>query len=79
MKYFVYMSDAKVDMLLPQIPQEVKSKLAAEIGVNVGVLSAKLKSERDTGVKPDRISRLSTVTGFLRSTQNIGTVDESGT
>ncbi len=76
MKYFLFVSDAKVDMLLPQIPQESKSKLAAEIGVNVGVLSAKLKSEQDTGVKPDSISRLNAVSNFLRNTQNIGTVDE---
>lgn len=76
MKYLVFVSDAKVDMLLPQIPQELKSKLAAEIGVNVGVLSAKLKSERDIGVQPDPISRLNAVTQFLRKTQEVGTVDE---
>lgn len=76
MKYFVFVSNTKVDMLLPQIPQEVKSKLAAEVGVNVGILMAKLKSERDRGVKLDHISRLNAVTKYIRNTQDIGTIDE---
>ncbi len=76
MKYFVFVSDAKVDMLLPQIPRELKSKLAAEIGVNIGVLTASLKSERDIGEKADRISRLNTVIKFLRKTEDVGSIDE---
>jgi hypothetical protein len=76
MKYFVFVSDAKVDMLLPQIPQKLKSKLTAEIGVNIGVLTAGLKSERDVGEKPDRISRLNAVIKFLRKTEDVGSIDE---
>jgi uncharacterized protein DUF7019 len=76
MEYFEFVSDRKVDMLLPQIPQETKSKLAAEFGINIGVLTAKLRSERDTGVESDRISRLNAVAKYLRDTEDIGTVDE---
>jgi hypothetical protein len=76
MQYFLYASTAKVDMLLPQIPHQEKVKLAGEIGVNVGVFSAKLKSEVALGLKEDRISRLHAVTKFLEKTQDIGTVDE---
>jgi hypothetical protein len=76
MKYFVFVSDAKVDMLLPQIPRQLKSKLAAEIGVNIGVLAASLKSERDVGEKADRISRLNTVIKFLRKTEDVGSIDK---
>jgi hypothetical protein len=77
MKYFVFVSDAKVDMLLPQIPQKLKSKLAAEIGVNIGVLTASLKSERDVDEKADRISRLNAVIKFLRKTEDVGSIDEA--
>src|SRR5258708_16854110 len=63
-------------MLLPQIPQKLKSKMAAEIGVNIGVLTASLKSERDVDEKADRNSRLNTVIKFLRKTEDVGSIDE---
>src|SRR5260370_26132949 len=76
MKYFVFVSDAQVDMLLPQIPQKLKSKMAAEMGVHIGVLTASLKSERDVDEKADRISRLNVVIKFLRKTEDVGSIDE---
>jgi hypothetical protein len=38
MKYYVYISDAKIDMLLPQVPHEVKKKMASEFGFDFKLL-----------------------------------------
>jgi hypothetical protein len=76
MEYFIYASDAKVDMLLPQIPEKMKGKFALELGVNVGVFSAKMKGEEDLGLKSDRFSRLNAVIKYLKNSEEIGSVDD---
>jgi len=35
MKYYTYISDSKIDMLLPQIPHEVKKKMATKFGFDL--------------------------------------------
>lgn len=74
MKYYIYISDTKVDMLLPQVPHEVKKKIATEFGFDWKILTAKRKVERET--EQDRITRLETVVAFIREFGNIGSVDE---
>jgi uncharacterized protein DUF7019 len=44
LKYYIYVSKAKVDMLLPQVPLTFKTKFDAEIGVHIGILSGKISS-----------------------------------
>ena len=56
MRFYQYISDSKVDMLLPQIPLKAKQKITAEIGFDIKILTAKLKTERDS--LDDRVSRL---------------------
>jgi len=74
MKYYLYISDAKVDMLLPQIPHELKKKVATEFGFDLKILTAKRKVETEYG--DDRIARLETVVEFIRRYGNLGSVDE---
>ena len=74
MKYYIYISDAKVDMLLPQIPHDTRRKIATEIGFDLKVLSAKRKSETD--IDDNRVTRLEAVVSFIREYGNLGTVDE---
>ena len=56
MKYYVYISDSKVDMLLQQIPHSEKKKLASEFKVDLKVLGATWKRESEP--EQGRISRL---------------------
>lgn len=74
MKFYVYISDAKVDMLLPQIPHDTKQKVATEFGIDLKVLTAKRRSETES--EQDRIGRLETVSTFIREHENVGSVDE---
>ncbi|GEM_PF-4996794 len=38
MKYYVYMSERKVDMMYPQIPQKLRDNLGGKIGINLGLI-----------------------------------------
>ncbi|MET7526973.1 DUF7019 family protein [Streptomyces sp. 900116325] len=73
--YYVYVSDSKIDMLLPQIDPRFGAKRQTELGVNLTVLSAKRTTE---GPSDDRIRRLETVVGYLRDHGDLGSVDEPG-
>jgi len=74
MKYYLYISDAKIDMLLPQIPHEAKKKIATEFGFDLKIFKASRKAEEE--VEDNRISRLEAVVAFLREYGNLGSVDE---
>ncbi len=74
MRYYIYISDAKVDMLLPQIPNEAKRKIATEFKIDLKVLSALRKSETETA--DNRFSRLEAVRAFIQEYGNVGSVAE---
>jgi len=74
MKYYVYISDAKVDMLLAQIPHDTKQRLATEFRFDLKLLSASRKTE--TEPEDNRFTRLEAVVTFIREYGNLGTVDE---
>lgn len=74
MRYYIYISDAKVDMLLPQIPNEAKRKIATEFKIDLKVLSALRKSETET--TDNRFSRLEAVRAFIQDYGNVGSVAE---
>jgi hypothetical protein len=74
MKYYIYISDAKVDMLFPQVPHEVKARVASEFGIDLKIFVAKRKSESET--EENRISRLEAVVAFIRDFGNLGSVQK---
>jgi hypothetical protein len=76
MKYYTYISDAKVDMLLPQVPHPPKKRIATEFKVDFKVVSAARKREFDTD--DNRISRLEAVSDFIFEYGDVGTVDRPG-
>jgi len=45
MKYFIYISGAKVEMLFEQIPSKRLNKITANLGINLGFLKAEFQSE----------------------------------
>lgn len=42
MKYYIYISDTKVDMLYPQIPQPILKKIASSLSIDLKFLGAEL-------------------------------------
>ena len=73
MKYYVYISDAKVDMLFPQVPHEIKRRVATEWKMDLKLLSASRRTESES--EDNRIARLETVADFIRQSARVGTVD----
>jgi hypothetical protein len=74
MKYYVYVSDSKVDMLMSQIPHDTRKKISTELKVDLKVLGASRKAE--TEAEDNRFTRLHAVVSFIREYGNVGTVDE---
>lgn len=74
MKYYIYISDAKVNMLLAQIPHNIKKKVATEFKIDLKILSASHQSE--TEVEDSRYFKLATVCNFITDYGNVGTVAE---
>jgi hypothetical protein len=76
MKYYLYISDAKIDMLYPQVPHPSKNKIATKFGFDLKFLSASRSSE--TEQEENRITRLEAVVQFIRESGRIGSVDKPG-
>jgi hypothetical protein len=74
MKYYIYISDAKVDMLFPQVPHDIKKKVALEFKMDLKLLSASRRVE--TEGEDNRIARLEAVVNFIREYGNVGLLDE---
>jgi hypothetical protein len=73
MKYYIYVSDAKVDMLLPQIPATQRKRIAAELKVNISILSGTVSIAQPA--LDNRISRLMAVTRYLETRHTMGSID----
>src|SRR5215469_16175433 len=73
-KFYIYISDAKVDMLLPQVPHELKKKVANEFKLNLKVFEVGRKSETES--ENSRVARLQSVVRYLRSELQVGSVDQ---
>jgi hypothetical protein len=74
LKYYVYISDAKVDMLFAQVPRSFVATIAAELTVDLKVVAIALK-ERPSD--ENRYSRLKIVAEYLRAHANITTLTAS--
>ena len=74
MKYYIYISDAKVDMLFPQVPHDIKKKVATEWKMDLKLLSASRRVETES--EDNRIARLETVVEFIRRYGNLGSIEQ---
>jgi len=72
-RYYLYVSDSKVNMLFPQIPRDLKRDSAAEQNVPG---SDRSMIETSTAFESERIYRLETVTSFIRQNYDVGSVNE---
>jgi hypothetical protein len=73
MKYYVYVSDSKVDMFYAQIPANLREKIATELKIDLKVISATFKSDANESTK---FSKLKLVTEYIERHEVVGTVDK---
>ncbi|HVV10539.1 DUF7019 family protein [Amycolatopsis sp.] len=74
-RYYLYISDSKLDMLLPQIDPGFDGKRRSELGLKLPVLS--FKETADHAVH-DRTARLERVVRHLHDHGDLGSVEEPG-
>lgn len=72
MKYYIYLSETKVDMLYEQIPKRLKDRLATELKIDLKFLSTTFTEEASEGT---RIAKLKVVTEYIKNNLPLGTVD----
>jgi hypothetical protein len=75
-RYYLYISDSKVDMLLPQIDPAFTRKRTSEVNLSLKIFGAKRGSESSVGT--DRIVRLERVVRHLQDHGDLGSIDEPG-
>jgi hypothetical protein len=71
--YYLYISDSKVDMMLPQFDARRAEERSTEIAIDLKVLSAK-RSTTSTG--GNRIDRLERVLRHLHDNELLGTIED---
>lgn len=74
-RHYLYISDDKLDMLLPQISSSVKKTVAKELRVDAQLFTASYRTE--TTSIADRVSKLKVVERYLRNSDLTGPVGSS--
>jgi hypothetical protein len=74
--YYLYISDAKVDMLIQQIDPTIMSKRTSELAVNLRIFAAKRGKEVPNGAA--RTARVERVVRHLLDHGDMGSVDAPG-
>lgn len=72
MEYYVYVSDAKLEMLYEQIPTRLRDRLATELKIDLKLLSTAF-SEQPSG--KSKYAKLKLVTDFITKNKQVGTID----
>lgn len=73
MRDYLYISDTKVDTYIGQIKKSERKKIAAEFGVNAGILRASVEGEWAS--QDDRVTRLEIVERRLIKEKPVGPLD----
>jgi hypothetical protein len=74
MKYYIYISETKLDMLYNQIPVNLREKIASELKIDLKVISTTLSekpSEKNT------LAKLKFVTDYIDKHEEVGTIENS--
>jgi hypothetical protein len=74
LKYYVYISATKVEMLYSQIPADFLKGAEAELKVNLGVISTSVKGRGPEEAK-ELSARVAAVGSYIRDHDEVGTVE----
>jgi hypothetical protein len=76
LRYFVYVSDAKLEMLFDQIPPKLRQRLSAEAKVDLKLASLTIKEAGQPA--PTRMAKLIVVEHYIDRHHPVGTVQNPG-
>jgi len=75
-RYYLYISDAKLDMLFEQIDRGALKRISAEVKVDLKVASVTVKRADDPALT--RAAKLRVVERFIDRHHHVGTIEEPG-
>ena len=73
MRYYSYVSDAKLDMLYDQIPSKSFSQIIAELKLDLKVVSVSLRRRHTDAT---RYGKLDVVESYIERNFDVGTVSD---
>lgn len=80
MKYYIYISDAKVDMLYPHIPQPILKKIASSLSIDLKLLGAEINiGAKGNSSDETRYSKVQIVSEYIEKHLDVGSVDAPST
>src|SRR5258708_39832202 len=80
MKYYVYISDTKVDMLYPQIPKSLLKKIASNLSIDLKLLGAEVNiGAKGSPSDETRYAKVKIVSEYIEKHLDVGTVDAPST
>ena len=74
MKYYIYISTSKIDMLFQQIPISILEKICAELNLNLGIISLTIKSKED--IEGSKMEKLKIVIKYIEKNFKVGSPDQ---
>jgi hypothetical protein len=78
MKYYIYVSESKVDMLFSQLPPEEQKTIAAELGFDLKILQGKISSQRVSGESNHSvIQRCQLIQKCIRNHDGVGRLTDT--
>jgi hypothetical protein len=75
LKYYLYISDSKLSMLYDQLPERTRSKLAAELKIDLKVISATVKKGE---TQQNQLSKLEVLVEYLNESEEVGSIELPG-
>src|SRR5713226_1503109 len=75
LKYYLYVSDSKLSMLYDQMPEKTRSKLAAELKIDLKVVSATVKKGE---AQQNQLSKLRVLSEYLNESEEVGSIEFPG-
>ncbi len=80
MKYYIYISDTKVDMLYPQIPKSILKQIASSLSIDLKLLGAEINIGAKGGSSDEtRYSKVQIVSEYIEKHLDVGTIDAAST
>jgi hypothetical protein len=76
LRYYLYISDTKLNMLFEQIDESLRRRISAEVRVDIKIASLTLNEVPDPG--PTRMAKLRIVERFIDANHHVGDFEEPG-
>lgn len=80
MKYYIYISDMKIEMLYPQIPQSLLKKIASNLSIDLKLFGAEVSvASKSSSSDETRYAKVRIVSEYIEKHLDVGSIDAPGT